>query len=196
MIFNQHNRNDIEKYYLHTYLKFKETGDRIFKLIGVGPNSVRCVDSAGFDIHIDLAAEYEVNYVLPGRRVFQINEYAYMLYRRPARQYYRGMHHENTGFVMLQSNGTWKEVLFDFSLIESYVNKNNYSSVEEIATGNKESYALNHQMAVSKTGGVLFGNSLIATINFNKHEGFVIPIYNADMENMFRNLKIEWKNHK
>lgn len=198
MIFNYQNREDIIKYFSNNYLKFKETGDRIFKVVNVGAEAIRCTDSAGFDIWIDLKAGYEVNYVLPGRRVFQFDKFAAMIYRKPARQYNRAMHQENTGFSILSEKGAWTNLNFDFSSIEAFVNKEAYTSVENLfpMEAGVQSKAINSQMAVTRHGHVMFGNNIIAKIDVPSKIGISIPIYLSDMKSVFEKAPLTWQSQK
>lgn len=188
--FHKSNSQDIEKYFHHTYVKFKETGDRIFKICGVTKDYVRAEDSSGFDIHIDLNEPYHVDFVIPSRKVFQVDKTAYILYRKPHRQYYRGMHQENTGFDMLNADGDWKPCKFDFQMIESFINKADYQKAEDIE--NFESIALNTQMALAKCGHVYFGLNRIGMLDTKRGFGAFRPIYEQEVKHQFKHLSMQW----
>lgn len=196
MIFNRQSAQDINKYYAGTYLKFNETGDRIFRIIDVmNEGLVKAEDSSGFEIYIDLDEDYTVNYIIPGRRIFQMNENAAMIYRKPARQYYRGMHPENTGFAVLTPDTAWKEIHLDFSMIETFVNKNDYIKVEEIEHVKYQHYAswaIDDQIAVNKHGQIMFGNIDIGKLQPLFKKGFFTPIYERECKEIFKNLNYSW----
>jgi hypothetical protein len=195
MLFDYQSKEDIQKYFYNNFLKFKETGDRVFKITYIGPNSVRCTDSAGFDLWIDLKAGYNVDYVIPGRKVFSYNKIAAMLYRKPARQFNRGMHDENTGFAYLKDNGVWGNLPFDFATVESYVNKGDYCTAQNLFPWDLEhsSKAMNDQMAVTRNGHVMFGNNIIAKYDPKTKEGLVLPVYMKEVTEVFNGSGVTWR---
>jgi hypothetical protein len=196
MIFNRGSVSDIEKYYSGTYLKFKETGDRIFRIVSVTPYHVRAEDVNGFDVWIDLNEDYTVDYIIPGRKVFQYNDRAAMLYRKPARQYFRGMHPENTGFAFLTADGAWKEHTLDFSIIESFVNKNDYVEPHRIWTDKYQTYsscAIDDQVAVNQKGEIYFGNICIGTMVKKTMRAYFLPVYERECKHMFAGLNLTWE---
>lgn len=192
MIFHSSTRHDIEKYYVGTYVKFKETGDRIWKIDHCNPTAVRAHDSTGFDIYIDLSEQYNVEYIIPGRRIFQQDDKALMIYRKPARQYFRGMHPENTGFAFLDGNGNWKEMPLDFSHIESFVNKPCYEPLEEAIKNEKQSCALTEQLAMAKNGTILFGFNKIGVVLPSSGNGLFTKVYKTELQHLFKKLSLTW----
>jgi hypothetical protein len=144
------NKGDIQKYYLGTFVKFQETGDRIWKLFKISNSDVLCVDCDGFEVAIDLEVGYNLEYAIPSRCLFQLGETAALLYRRPARQYYRGIHPENTGVAILHG-GKWVETELTHALIQQYVDKPCYQSVMSLSS-TQVSYALSKHFALGNTG--------------------------------------------
>src|SRR5687767_7922141 len=103
MLFLPSNVDDINRYYRNTYVKFKETGDRLMYISDV--NSHRIVgqaDTGGdgppeeFVIYLSEAHPYEIDYVLPHKSFFQAADKAVLLSRIPAKQYQRGISQHNT----------------------------------------------------------------------------------------------------
>jgi len=71
MIFHKSTYADIQKYYPDNIVKFKETGDRLWRICSIMHHEIRCMDADGFEIFLDLNEPYEVDYPLPGRVVYQ-----------------------------------------------------------------------------------------------------------------------------
>lgn len=192
MIFNRQNTKDIDRYYSGCYVKFKETGDRMFRILDVTHDYVRAQDSTGFDVWIDLNEDYNVQYVIPGRKIFQMKEYAAMLYRKPNRQFFRGMHQDNTGFAILNAAGEFKECPLDFAVVESFVNKGNYVPIHEILqNAHCTSWAVNDQIAIAREGVLKFGNAAIGKVSIKHKEIWVQKVFKLDMIDMFP--EFTWK---
>lgn len=193
MIFNVQNKKDIERYYNNTYVKFTETGDRIFRIASVNGEAVKAVDSTGFEVWIDLKEDYHVNYIIPGRKIFQMGEYAAMLYRKPARQYFRGMHSENTGFVILNQTGEWKECPVDFGNIESFINKGQYPTIDfQSLSSSPFSVAIDDQIAMAKNGQILFGFISIGHFEPEYKRISHEALFGKEIKDIFKHLSVTY----
>lgn len=191
MIFNEQSRKDIERYYTGTYVKFKETGDRIFKIVSCRSEGVKAMDSAGFEVWIDLSEDYHVDYIIPGRKIFQMGECAAMLYRKPARQYFRGMHPENTGFVILSPNGEWKECPVDFGHIESFINKGEYLK-PDFQRQHLTSYAVDDQIAIAQNGAIVFGYNPIGYFKPTDKVVMHESMFGREIKDIFKSLAVTY----
>lgn len=156
MIFHSKNWQDIRRYFAHTYVKFKETGDRIWFIKSVTSEEVRAVDVDGFEVCIDLSEEYEIDYALPTRAVYQNGPDAHLLIRFPYKQYFRGIHELNTKVFKLNQNGAWKAVPLCFENIQQYVEKPSYQK-DSYKINKYNSWALNPDISLSSQGHIFCG---------------------------------------
>ena len=146
MIFHKSTYNDIVKYYSNNIVKLKETEDRLWQIVSITPHEVSLRDCDGFYVYLDLNEEYEVDYPLPGRVVYQNGEYASFLYRKPAKQYNRGIHNQNTGLLIL-SNGKWQTFDISIERLQQFVDKPCYQDVNNLTEG-YASWAISPQFAL------------------------------------------------
>lgn len=155
MIFHRNVLSDIHKYYAGTYVKFKETGDRLWYIKHINDYDIMCTDVDGFTIYIDLNEEYEVDFALPGRAVYQSGDSAFMLYRKPAKQYFRGISSSNTQMMRLHRNGQWEAVLLTHERLQQFVDKPSYQDINNVNFNEYQSVALNPVFSVTKNGHVM-----------------------------------------
>jgi len=117
--------NDISRYFLHSYVKLREFGDKLLFLESV--NKERCIfvdaDSELFEVILEESAPYHLEYVLPRRAVFAFRDSVYLLQRVPARQYHRGCCDENTRILEVF---TGQRVDVNFRSLTAYVAKPSY----------------------------------------------------------------------
>lgn len=154
MDFMYSNRSDIDKYFNHTYVKFREFGDRLFLITGVSKTCVYGIDENDNEFELFLADEfpYKVDYILPHRALFQFKDRAIMLQRIPARQYKRGLCNENTQFIDV-STGTSLD--FGFPLLKAFVTKQNYFAFDEALKAKKGACALSSRFSYTPKNGIL-----------------------------------------
>lgn len=133
MQFTPSNREDINKYYRHSFLKFKETGDLLYYIQSVDTNAVTGTTEDGRDFKLYLAEEepYEVNYILPHKSFFQFGAHACMLQRVPAKQYHRGITQENTSITYRDTDGTSGKLPLGFEVLGAFTKKQKFFSLSE-----------------------------------------------------------------
>ena len=133
MLFIPENREDISKYYRHSFLKFKEHGDTIFYISYVDENVVSGSLEDGREFKLYLAKEepYEVDYVLPHKSFFQYGDDAVMLERIPAKQYHRGLTPSNTAMSFRDPNGDVKHLDISFETLKAFVSKQKFYTLSE-----------------------------------------------------------------
>lgn len=124
MIFCKENYNDIVKYYNNNIIKLEVTGDRLWQITGITSYEVTLQDVDGFIVYIDLSEEYKVNFPLPRRAVYQCGGRAWCVMRKPAKQYNRGIHEQNTLLRQLSSN--WLPASFNLYTLQQFVDKPAY----------------------------------------------------------------------
>lgn len=125
MIFCKENYNDIVKYYSNNIIKLEVTGDRLWQITNINSQEVTLLDVDGFSVYIDLSEEYQVNFPLPRRAVYQCGGRAWCVMRRPAKQYNRGIHEQNTLIRQLTVNG-WAGASFNLHTLQQFVDKPAY----------------------------------------------------------------------
>lgn len=173
MIFVPSSANDIERYYLHTYVKFQETGDRLFFIEGVSKHKVSgtCDDDTPFDLYLSDEFPYEVSYVLPNKSYFQVNEHAYLMERKPAKQYKRGLCGENVSISRHRGGTEFMNCMIGFGLLKAFVAKQAFYTLKDafLNADKKSSVAVSSRMMYVPKGGRLFiDKTQIATIRGHK----------------------------
>lgn len=186
MIFSKYNVDDIKKYYLGSVVKFPATGDRLMKIINVNSEEVTCMDVDGFEISIDLSEEYEVEYPIPGRTVYQQGQQAVMLVRRPAKQYYRGIHEQNTQLLTLYATGKWGIIDVSINNLQQFVDKPCYQDPNLILESPYNSFALNKYTAVTKHGDIFILMKNVGMVDFEKKQVIThAPIFKTEIADAF-----------
>jgi hypothetical protein len=140
MQFTPANRNDIAKYYMHTFVKFKEHAiekqlnpDTLFLIEAVDHQKVsgKCETGDQFVIWLSETYPFEADYVLPHKSFFQLGDNAVLLERIPAQQYYRGLSPENTQMTYLAGAAVApKKLPIEFDSLKSFVTKQSFYSLE------------------------------------------------------------------
>ena len=189
MIFHKSTYSDIQKYYPDNIVKFKETGDRLWRIVNINHDEIKCIDADGFELYLDLDEPYEVDYPLPGRVVYQNGANACMLARIPAKQYNRGIHNQNTGLFLLRKDGSWTTAGFSIQKLQQFVDKPAYQDVSLInwEEGSYSSWALNWYVSISREGGIFVLNKLIGTFNYNNKKINVNSLFKNEIEILFPN---------
>lgn len=140
MQFTRENRNDINKYYAGTYVKFKEhaieqhmAADTLFYIQSVDEDHVvgKCENGSPFMIWLSDAYPFEVDYVLPHKSFFQLGINAMLLERVPAQQYFRGLHGDNTRMSYMGTNLVPKKQGITFESLKAFVTKQRFYSLKE-----------------------------------------------------------------
>jgi len=165
-----HNRNDIIKYYLNTLIKCKETGDVVYFVNAVNKFDIELLDVNDEKVYIDLRdEEYELEYVIPPRCVFQLGDTAHALIRVPAQQYSRGCCSKNTALYKWSASGVWKAEEISIRTLQGYCNKPEYvlPSVPFVQT----SRAISKHFSVHKNGTIC---AYLTTIGKELREGYTI----------------------
>lgn len=187
MIFHRSTYSDIQKYYPDNIVKFKETGDRLWQIRSINSDEIRCVDTDGFEIFIDLDEPYEVDFTLPGRVVYQNGMHASMLARIPAKQYNRGIHSHNTALYYLRSDGSWSNGGFNIQKLQQFVDKPSYQEVGLInfASDEYNSWALSRHISICRAGYVFALNTQIGYFNYHDKTLSVNALFKPEVALLF-----------
>lgn len=153
MIFTPSVSDDINRYYKNTYVKFKETGEKLFYIKSVSNSIVTGMDEEGnaFELWLSEEHPYEVDFSLPRKSYFQYKDRALILERIPAKQYQRGVSEANTKMYGLGREGQWQNFGINFETLGAFVTKQKFFSLEEVLKAEKgmKSMALSPRFAVS-----------------------------------------------
>ena len=170
MIFHRSHYDDICRYYKNTIIKLPQlSGDRLWQIVSITMDEIKLVDVDGMEIYIDLDEEYEVEYPLPGRVVYQMNGgYAGLLARKPAKQYFRGLHKDNTTLSVFSETGEIVPGSWNIIRLQEFVDKPCYQDVNTINLSEGYSWALNPHMVVARNGMVRILSAKIAVVNFEE----------------------------
>lgn len=195
MYANSDNWEDVKKYYHNTFVKFKETGDVVWYVDRVDPERMLVTNSQGEEAGIWLPDGYQIDYVMPGRAVYQYGQNAVMLSRIPARQWKKGMCKANTAFHFLTWDGIWTSNPFDIKVIESFVNKPGYYNVDlainDMKNGTIASAALTHRISICKNHRVFVDQLLVAKVDPIKKELIARKIMIPELSKVFTNFKVK-----
>lgn len=191
MIFHKSTYSDIQKYYPDNIVKFKETGDRLWQIRSINPDEIRCSDTDGFEIYLDLNEPYEVDFTLPGRVVYQNGSHACMLARMPAKQYNRGIHNQNTGLYRLSSSGEWVSAGFNIQKLQQFVDKPSYQEVSliDFDSPDDSSWALSRHFSICRSGYVFALGTKIGNFDATSKSIFVNSLFKPDLIPFFPGWK-------
>lgn len=181
-------RSDIQKYYLNTFLKFKETGDLLLYLTGVDNHAItgQVEDGRDFKLYLSETDPYEVDYILPHKSFFQFGEKAVMLQRIPARQYFRGISPENTAVVFkVPGQGELSKLNLGFEVLKAFVQKQKFLSLTEaMAAKDLTSAVLGPRMMYMKANKTIYIDftPVAKVATDNKHLVIIAPIFKEDIQ--------------
>lgn len=183
MEFTPANQDDIRRYYLNTFVKFRETGDALFYLKTVDNYKVEGQAHNGDILRLFLSEEhpYEVDYVLPHKSYYQLGKKAAQLFRIPAKQYQRGVGPENTEIRTLQVGKFHKQML-EFETLLPFVQKQKFFSLGDAGGAASEDYAscvLSPRMAFCRgTSYVFIDQTPVARLSANRTTLFIkYPVF-------------------
>ena len=163
MLFTPDNTDDIVRYYKNTFVKFKETGDKLFYISSVGADSIKgsTSDATPFELCLSHDAPYEVDYILPHKSYFQYGVVACLLQRVPAKQYQRGISNNNVSILMLTATGTLSGQDMSFAILEAFVGKQSFMSLSEaIGVADKVSVVLSPRFAYVPSSRRIYADTL------------------------------------
>ena len=192
MIFHRNNYEDIKRYYNNTIIKLPEiSGDRLWQILSIQPDEVKLVDVDGIEIYIDLNEEYEVDYPLPGRVVYQYADRAMLLTRRPAKMYYRGLHKENTALSSYGPGGSLGGFSWDIHTLQQFVDKPAYQDPITINPDEGESWAVNKHMAVCQSGHIMVLSKVIGKVEWeSKQISVMASLFTPEIQAAFPTFTI------
>jgi len=187
MIFHRDNYEDIRKYYNHTIIKLPElSGDRLWQILSITPDEIKLQDVDGMEIYMDLNDPYTVEYPLPSRTVYQYQDRAALLTRKPAKQYYRGLHKDNTQLAFYHNDGGLCSMVWDIGVLQQFVDKPAYQDIHTINLEEHYSWALSKHIALARTGSIMVLNQSVGVANFTEKTVLMHrPLFNQEVKQVF-----------
>lgn len=197
MLFNVETSEDIKKYYQGTWVKFPRlTGDTLWYIDRVTSEFLEIHSDEKEEALLDLKKGYEVDYVIPGKAVYQFGDYATYLARIPARMWKKGMNSANTQFKQL-TGSKWLAKPFDIGVIKAFVNKpaytNPYDAVAMFKTPESTlaSAAISPRMAFNPQGSIYIDEVMIGKYDFEKDVVTTREIYKSNLMELFSKSKFK-----
>ena len=190
--------DDINKYYRHTFVKFKETGDTLYYIRDVNHRLIRGTDQDGTEFELYLSDEhpYEVDYVLPNKSFFQLAKSACLLQRIPAKQYRRGLCTENTRITRVGKTGNLVALDLSFDVLKAFVGKQTFPSLSTVLMQKTKpvSVALSSRFAYVPENGIIFAD-LTPVAQLNKKEKTIVMLHNIfkpEIEEFTKNTELKF----
>lgn len=187
---------DISKYYRHTYVKFKETGDTLYYIRDVNHRMIRGTDQEGTEFELYLSEEhpYEVDYVLPNKSFFQLAKSACLLQRIPAKQYRRGLCNENTRITRIGKTGNLVSLDLSFDVLKAFVSKQTFPSLATVLIKKAPiSVALSPRFAyVPEISAILADLNIVAYVDKKEKKiNMVHQIFKPEVQELAKNTEME-----
>lgn len=198
MMFIPSNYEDINKYYRHTFVKFKETGDTLYYIRDVNHHLIRGTDQDGTEFELYLSNEhpYEVDYVLPNKSFFQLAKSACLLQRIPAKQYRRGLCHENTRITRIGKAGNLVALDLSFDVLKAFVAKQQFPSLKTILLQKAKpvSIALSPRFAYVPDANAIFADTTAVAFVDKKEKTILMihPIFKPEIQELAKNTDLEF----
>lgn len=175
MLFTPEQRDDISRYYRHTYVKFPMRGDELFYIQNVESYKITGTHESGEEFMLYYSQENPVDvvFVPPHKSYFQYKNRACMLQRIPAKQYNRGICGNNTSIQSLGRTGNITNHDLGFDLLKAYVAKPSFPSFDKAITskGKMLSVAMSPRFAyVPETKLIYVDQIAIAQVDHPKKQ--------------------------
>lgn len=169
MFVNTENVADIEKYFLKTYIRCRELSeDAIFYVNKVTGHEILLIDAEGNTQVIDLTIGYNIETPLPHKAVFQFENCAAYIHRRPYRKWKKGISYENTGIVLLGADG-WgplEETTLSFKNLIAFINKGNPFTFDGLEHWpSQTSYWLGSRWSCSNKGAIFIDDVRVGSFD-------------------------------
>jgi hypothetical protein len=147
-------------------------------------------------IGIDLEVGYTIDYVIPKKTTYQLNEAAVNLSRIPARQWKKGMNKQNTLFQALCANSLWAPVTFEPQFINGFVNKPGYYTYQDAlrefkASEHLDSAALSPRMSICRNGTIYVDTVAVAKLDEKSERIVTKNLFIPEISSSFPNWKIK-----
>lgn len=183
-------RQDIDKYFRGSYMKFTEYGDMLFHVNYIDAHEIRGTTEEGreFRLYLKEDCPYEVNYILPHKSFFQWKDQAYLLQRLPHRQWHRGCTAQNTGiFYLNPENGLPLSTTLTFENLRAYVNKQKFFTLSQALASNNVSCALSKRMMFLCTNKTIYVDFIpVASVKTGNKIEMIRPLFKEEIVSLLK----------
>jgi len=193
MEFTSSNAGDIQRYFLNTFVKLPNFGDKLFYIYEVNSEHVLLKDKDGREhiLHLHDNAPYDLDVTLPHKCVFQQGPYAKSMARIPAKQYNRGISRNNCVIRFLTRDG-WITENITFDSLDGYVNKPVFPSLDYavscVESGSLVSCALAPRFSLLIPSGIIYCDTTkIGAIDYKKKEINAHALFVPDIQRLLLN---------
>lgn len=184
MKINKYTIEDANKYLGDTIVQFKEESGRenLFYYIKADQKYIYAKNIyTNEPILVDITKEYNVDFNLPRKLVFNSEGYSVLITRIPAQMWKKGIHSKNTSFYVLKELG-WHYYGFSISLIKAYIQKQEYFSLERETE--VISCALSPRISFCK-GKIYIDMTFVGTYEQNTETLTTHPMFLEDLKPYF-----------
>jgi hypothetical protein len=183
MKFFTNNVEDISRYYKNCYVQFKERGTLLHRVDKITDKKVTGVNENDDPFVLELREEdpYVMSFVLPKKALFRHRNSLYLLEKKPAKQFKRGISSENT-LITNVATGTRAEI--GFSILKSYVSKQTHVSLREAMTKRGASIISSRFWYSPGNGSLYLDRQLVASIFVDGSFKMVLNSFLEDVEEL------------
>jgi hypothetical protein len=167
MLTSRENWRDVQKYYQHTFIKLTPLGETVVYVDNISNNLFQGTTHEGVKVEFDLDEGYYIDYCIPRKTVFQLNNYAAVLRRIPARMWKKGLSKENTQIYGVQEDGSLFPLPLNSANVWAYVNKPQYYQIGDPALKSMNSAALNNRLYMTSEGYIYADDQAIGKLEGN-----------------------------
>lgn len=199
MLFTPAQRDDISRYYRHTYVKFPMRGDELFYIRNVEAYKITGEHESGeeFELYYSEQNPVDVVFVPPHKSYFQYKNRACLLQRIPAKQYNRGICGNNTTIQSLGRTGSVMNHDIGFDLLKAYVAKPAFPSFDKAITskGKMLSVVLSPRFAfVPETKYIYVDQTPVAQVKHPEKQVLVLnPVFMPEIKALAKDSIFEVK---
>lgn len=198
MLLTYQNKTDIDKYYRNTFVKLSNYAeynpdtpfdpDTLFFINKVKDDGIYGTIQNGdaFEVKFDDEEPLDLSYPLPHKSLFQYAGMACMLARIPARQYKRGISHENTKIIALKANGAIGTVSVGFESLSVYVKKPSFSRLSVACQQESGSVSLSPRMAYVPFTKQIYIDAVPIAILAGSKLQLIKPVFKSEIEALLK----------
>lgn len=191
--FTSKNSADFKQRYEDTFGFFTRPGTndkRIVKFLEVNEELVSFVDQKGISYTVYPDSDVEFTFLSPVKKLFAVDDLVFLIQRRPARQYQRGISENNTQIINLLTFGNSQPT---FGRLEAAFEKEPTPKLfeQDFQLGKRRTILFSNIFAGVETKFFLY-NSVIGKIS-DKTITLDDDIYIQEVKDMIRDTGVDYK---
>jgi hypothetical protein len=184
------NHTDVYRYYHQTVIRDDKVPDQFVK-VHVETSRVAFYNANGDRVVQQQLSDNPMSgpavvldYVMPGKSIYTVDNGVYVLIRKPAKQYYRGIHELNSELWYNKGTG-WFEKPVTHPHLQALLSDYRGTTLSKIAETlkNKDNKfgaaALSPTISVDKAGQLFCYTTPVGLVSFNKRTINVNPLFRA-----------------